>query len=53
MMSAAIYTEFRTHPPGLTQEARLGPATAMAGFGTRFIVVPNPMYGSWERNPPR
>jgi len=23
----------------------------LSGFGTRFIVLPNPMYGSWEENP--
>jgi 5'-nucleotidase (lipoprotein e(P4) family) len=36
--------------PGLSQDARTTPA-AMAGFGTRFILIPNPMYGSWERTP--
>ena len=34
--------------PGLSQSIRgQGPA-AFAGFGVRFFVVPNPMYGSWQ-----
>lgn len=37
--------------PDLTQES--GAGAALSDFGTRFIVLPNPMYGSWERNPPR
>jgi len=37
--------------PGLSQES--GAGAAPSEFGTRFIVLPNPMYGSWERNPPR
>jgi 5'-nucleotidase (lipoprotein e(P4) family) len=36
--------------PGLSQESR-GTATALASFGSRFILIPNPMYGSWERVP--
>jgi 5'-nucleotidase (lipoprotein e(P4) family) len=35
--------------PGLSQAARTQPA-ALAEFGRRFIVLPNPMYGSWEQN---
>jgi 5'-nucleotidase (lipoprotein e(P4) family) len=35
--------------PGMTQEARTTPA-ALAPFGTRWFILPNPMYGSWERN---
>ncbi len=38
--------------PGLTQESGAGAGAALSDFGTRFIVLPNPMYGSWERNPP-
>jgi len=38
--------------PGLTQAIRDDPA-AFAPFGQRFFVLPNPLYGSWERNPPR
>jgi 5'-nucleotidase (lipoprotein e(P4) family) len=34
--------------PGLTQESR-GDSTAIANFGQRYFVVPNPMYGSWDR----
>jgi 5'-nucleotidase (lipoprotein e(P4) family) len=38
--------------PGLTQAtARSAPETAFADFGRRFIILPNPMYGSWDRNP--
>ena len=36
--------------PELKQDARTDLAR-LAGFGDRFIVLPNPMYGSWERNP--
>jgi 5'-nucleotidase (lipoprotein e(P4) family) len=37
--------------PRLTQSIRSAPDSALAGFGERYIVLPNPMYGSWERNP--
>lgn len=37
--------------PHLAQSIRTAPDTALAGFGERYIVLPNPMYGSWERNP--
>jgi 5'-nucleotidase (lipoprotein e(P4) family) len=38
--------------PGLTQAAiRTAPDSSFAAFGERFIALPNPMYGSWERNP--
>lgn len=37
--------------PGLDQPVRLLPDEAFAEFGTRFFVLPNPLYGSWERNP--
>ncbi|MEX2179021.1 MAG: HAD family acid phosphatase [Gemmatimonadaceae bacterium] len=36
--------------PGLNQESRLKPET-LRDFGVRFFLFPNPMYGSWERNP--
>lgn len=36
--------------PGLTQAARDRP-DLLADFGVRFFVLPNPMYGSWEKNP--
>jgi 5'-nucleotidase (lipoprotein e(P4) family) len=35
--------------PGLTQEMRDNLA-AYAPFGHAFFVIPNPMYGSWQRN---
>lgn len=39
--------------PGATQELRNAPESDLARFGDRWWVLPNPMYGSWERNPPR
>lgn len=38
--------------PGVGQDAR-GDLARLSGFGERFFVLPNPMYGSWERNPAR
>jgi 5'-nucleotidase (lipoprotein e(P4) family) len=37
--------------PRLRQDLRSASDSAFAEFGDRFIVLPNPMYGSWERNP--
>lgn len=37
--------------PGLDQSLRTQPDAAFADFGVRYFVIPNPMYGSWERNP--
>jgi 5'-nucleotidase (lipoprotein e(P4) family) len=37
--------------PRLRQDLRTLSDSAYAEFGDRFIVLPNPMYGSWERNP--
>jgi predicted secreted acid phosphatase len=37
--------------PGLSQAIRKGTDEAYAPFGTRFIALPNPMYGSWEKSP--
>jgi 5'-nucleotidase (lipoprotein e(P4) family) len=39
--------------PGLRQELRMMAAPAYAAFGDRYIILPNPMYGSWETNPAR
>lgn len=39
--------------PGGSQALRDADPSELAGFGTRFFVLPNPMYGSWERNPER
>lgn len=39
--------------PGGTQAWRDAPDAAMEPFGDRFWVLPNPAYGSWERNEPR
>jgi 5'-nucleotidase (lipoprotein e(P4) family) len=35
--------------PDLTQALHGKPESDYALFGTRYIVMPNPMYGSWER----
>jgi 5'-nucleotidase (lipoprotein e(P4) family) len=37
--------------PHMRQEARKAGEAAFADFGGRFIIIPNPTYGSWERNP--
>jgi 5'-nucleotidase (lipoprotein e(P4) family) len=37
--------------PDLDQTLRTKPDEAFAEFGARYFVIPNPMYGSWERNP--
>ena len=37
--------------PGLDQDVRNGDPAAYRFFGRRYFVLPNPMYGSWERNP--
>lgn len=36
--------------PGLDQPVRLAGDDAFADFGARFFMLPNPMYGSWEKN---
>ena len=33
-------------------ELRDAEPESLADFGVRFFILPNPMYGSWERNPP-
>lgn len=35
--------------PGMSQQARSN-ASALEPFGSRWFILPNPMYGSWERN---
>jgi 5'-nucleotidase (lipoprotein e(P4) family) len=37
--------------PQMRQEARKAGDVGFVEFGGRFIVIPNPVYGSWERNP--
>jgi len=37
--------------PELDQNLVAGDDAGFADFGTRFFVLPNPMYGSWEKNP--
>jgi 5'-nucleotidase (lipoprotein e(P4) family) len=39
--------------PGQTQQLRTAPVAAFDNFGRTWFLLPNPMYGSWERNPPR
>jgi acid phosphatase len=39
--------------PGLTQDVRAQGEAAFDAFGRTWFVLPNPMYGSWERNPAR
>ena len=36
--------------PMLSQALQDSAATAFSDFGRRFFLLPNPMYGSWERN---
>ena len=36
--------------PALTQDVRTQPDTAFADFGDKFFLIPNPMYGSFEKN---
>jgi len=38
--------------PKLTQAAR-NDSTALGQFGKKYFIIPNPMYGSWERVPDR
>jgi 5'-nucleotidase (lipoprotein e(P4) family) len=37
--------------PALTQDVRDKPTEAFANFGRTYFMLPNPMYGSWERLP--
>ena len=39
--------------PALSQAVRTGDPAALAPFGRSWFLLPNPMYGSWERNPDR
>jgi 5'-nucleotidase (lipoprotein e(P4) family) len=36
--------------PNMRQDVRLAPDSALTEFGKTYFVLPNPMYGSWERN---
>ncbi len=36
--------------PEMDQDSRFDGESAFSDFGRRFIVIPNAMYGSWERN---
>lgn len=37
--------------PGLSQALRSQPIESLAEFGRTYFLLPNPMYGSWERLP--
>jgi 5'-nucleotidase (lipoprotein e(P4) family) len=37
--------------PDLDQDLRGRDDKAFEDFGSRFFILPNPMYGSWEKNP--
>ncbi|MEP6834205.1 MAG: hypothetical protein ABJB74_12465, partial [Gemmatimonas sp.] len=37
--------------PTLGQEVRNGGAAGFAEFGRSWFVLPNPLYGSWDKNP--
>ena len=39
--------------PQATQALRTAAAASLDNFGRTWFLLPNPMYGSWERNPPR
>ena len=39
--------------PDLDQSPRLGTPDNYSRFGVTYFVLPNPVYGSWEGNPPR
>lgn len=39
--------------PGMSQEVRTADPSSLDSFGTLYFILPNPMYGSWESNPPR
>jgi 5'-nucleotidase (lipoprotein e(P4) family) len=36
--------------PNQSQDIRSGGDDAFADFGSRFVVIPNPVYGSWQKN---
>jgi 5'-nucleotidase (lipoprotein e(P4) family) len=39
--------------PDQSQALRSQPESAFGDFGVRFFALPNPIYGTWEKNPPR
>lgn len=39
--------------PGQSQALRDADDVALADFGVRWFVLPNPVYGTWEKNAPR
>lgn len=49
---AWVGDNIRDFPDG-SQALRASPEAELARFGSRVFVLPNPMYGSWEKNPDR
>ncbi|HYN40524.1 MAG TPA: HAD family acid phosphatase [Thermoanaerobaculia bacterium] len=39
--------------PDQSQALCSQPESAFSDFGVRFFALPNPIYGTWEKNPPR
>lgn len=39
--------------PDQSQALRSQPESAFSDFGVRFFALPNPIYGTWEKNAPR
>lgn len=39
--------------PDQSQASRDREVGSFADFGVRYFAIPNPIYGSWEKNPPR
>ena len=39
--------------PDQSQSLRERDEAAFADFGVRFFALPNPVYGTWEKNAPR
>ncbi len=49
-IAAWVGDNVRDFPDG-SQALRSAPEADLARFGARAFVLPNPMYGSWEKNP--
>ena len=49
-IAAYVGDNIRDFPAG-SQALRDAPAAGLAPFGASYFLLPNPMYGSWEKNP--
>lgn len=49
-IAAYVGDNIRDFPAG-SQALRDAPPAGLAPFGTSYFLLPNPMYGSWEKNP--